>query len=136
MQITLNFIFFFKNRVTDELHQNSDIEKNRAKLNLTSNGKEFFFKYFEFKNATKLFDFENAKKDGEWKEYPVAMNKLIAFPVDAEKDLTTLENYIADKENLVNLASYLSTLGGRDVIGKVNNILKHCITNKLATFHM
>ncbi|KAK4882901.1 hypothetical protein RN001_006220 [Aquatica leii] len=69
-------------------------------------------------------------------EYPVAMNKLIAFPVDAEKDLATLENYIADKENSVHLALYLSTLGGRDVIGKVNNILKHCITNKLATFHM
>ncbi|KAJ8966436.1 hypothetical protein NQ314_003534 [Rhamnusium bicolor] len=56
----------------------------------------------------------------------------ISLPLDNNEDLLKLETYLSETNNAATLTSHLSRLGGRDIDGKINLVLKRCLTNKLA----
>ncbi|CAG9769996.1 unnamed protein product [Ceutorhynchus assimilis] len=56
----------------------------------------------------------------------------VAIPLQNIEDLKSIEEYLALDKNLSALASYCETLGGRDKVAKVNNILRNLLSNRVA----
>ncbi|KAJ8985616.1 hypothetical protein NQ317_015109 [Molorchus minor] len=52
---------------------------------------------------------------------------------ETNEELERFETYLIEKSNSNALSSYLSLLGGRDIAGKTNNILRFLLTNSLAS---
>ncbi|CAH0546960.1 unnamed protein product [Brassicogethes aeneus] len=56
----------------------------------------------------------------------------VQLPLITQEDVIEFEKYITNNINKILVVSYLSRLGGKDLVAKVNSILKRCIINKLA----
>ncbi|KAK5641996.1 hypothetical protein RI129_008163 [Pyrocoelia pectoralis] len=56
----------------------------------------------------------------------------IEFPIQTINEIIVIENYLNSKDALASLCTYFSTLGGRDVISRTNNILKKMLSNMVA----
>ncbi|CAH0558904.1 unnamed protein product [Brassicogethes aeneus] len=56
----------------------------------------------------------------------------VSFPITTLDDIVIFENYLNYNENLLAICKYLSTVGGRDLTGRVNSILKKLMCNEVA----
>ncbi|CAG9822097.1 unnamed protein product [Phaedon cochleariae] len=56
-------------------------------------------------------------------------NLPVEIPLSSNEDLNILENFLKEDQNLRNLMSYLSSLGGKDHIVQTNNCLRRLLTN-------
>ncbi|CAG9822845.1 unnamed protein product [Phaedon cochleariae] len=57
----------------------------------------------------------------------------IEIPLKEIEQIEELEIFLKSDVNLSGMVSYLSTLGGKDRTSKTNNILRHSLTDQLAT---
>ncbi|KAK5648208.1 hypothetical protein RI129_003100 [Pyrocoelia pectoralis] len=67
------------------------------------------------------------------KEKYVIPNVPVSLPIKNNEDLHELSAYVSSERKFDGLTRYLSTVGGANLVSKVNNIIKRCITNKFAT---
>ncbi|KAK4877682.1 hypothetical protein RN001_010188 [Aquatica leii] len=63
----------------------------------------------------------------------VALDIPVQFPISTIKDINLLETHLLERQNVIALSDYLSTLGGRDIPTKTNRILKTTLSNILAS---
>ncbi|CAG9812832.1 unnamed protein product [Phaedon cochleariae] len=59
-------------------------------------------------------------------------NLPVEIPLSSNEDLNILENFLKEDQNLRNLMSYLSSLGGKDHIVQTNNCLRRLLTNEFS----
>ncbi|KAF5274637.1 hypothetical protein FQR65_LT16941 [Abscondita terminalis] len=57
----------------------------------------------------------------------------VNLPIKTEEDVKNLELHLIESCHSSALRLYLSTLGGKDVVSRTNNILKRCLTNSIST---
>ncbi|KAG5877423.1 hypothetical protein JTB14_012907 [Gonioctena quinquepunctata] len=81
--------------------------------------------HIKIQNAQILALLQN-KEEAKIKEFP------FAFPMKSVDDIQALEKLLEDKKQVDVLISYLATIGGRDLSGKVSRILKHLFLDTLA----
>ncbi|KAK4885365.1 hypothetical protein RN001_001636 [Aquatica leii] len=63
----------------------------------------------------------------------VALDILVQFPISIIEDINLLETHLLERQNVIVLSDYLSTLEGRDIPTKANEILKTTVSNILAS---
>ncbi|KAF5279663.1 hypothetical protein FQR65_LT15320 [Abscondita terminalis] len=63
----------------------------------------------------------------------VIPNLPVALPIKKSEELHELCTYVTSERNFEGLTRYLSTVGGANLVNKVNNIMKRCLSNKLMT---
>ncbi|ENN78001.1 hypothetical protein D910_03338 [Dendroctonus ponderosae] len=56
----------------------------------------------------------------------------VSFPIRSIHDIFTLEEYLKNNEKAAELASYCATFGGKELVSKVNIILKYMLSNEVA----
>ncbi|KAL4713330.1 hypothetical protein ACJJTC_012402 [Scirpophaga incertulas] len=57
----------------------------------------------------------------------------INFPIKEEDDVHQIEKFLEDDKNFANLCEYFTAFAGYTVTGTVNQILKHTMSNSVAT---
>ncbi|KAL4716393.1 hypothetical protein ACJJTC_006755 [Scirpophaga incertulas] len=57
----------------------------------------------------------------------------INFPIKEEDDVHQIEKFLEDDKNFANLCEYFTAFAGYTVTGTVNQILKHIMSNSVAT---
>ncbi|KAF5277456.1 hypothetical protein FQR65_LT15986 [Abscondita terminalis] len=63
----------------------------------------------------------------------VSQNFPFQLPLLTLENLEHLETYLGNKDNAATLVMYLSRIGGRNLVTLVNNIMRKCLTNELAS---
>ncbi|XP_031330462.1 uncharacterized protein LOC116178993 [Photinus pyralis] len=114
------------------LHLNSQAERICEAVNVTERKDNEIIKLLlEIKEQNKLLLAHLDKKNNT---YPASLpDNFPDLPCNSQNDLDILDNYLEDKENLKCLMQYLSQVGGKEVVPKVNAILRKCLSNQLAS---
>lgn len=61
-------------------------------------------------------------------------NLPVLLPIDTLEQLEKLEKHLEVEENFKKLSTYMSSIGGKDLVSKVNGVLKKLISNGVAKY--
>ncbi|KAK5639478.1 hypothetical protein RI129_011970 [Pyrocoelia pectoralis] len=62
----------------------------------------------------------------------VPPNLPVLLPIDTIERLEKLEKHLEVEENFKKLSAYMSSIGGKDLVSKVNGVLKKLLSNRIA----
>lgn len=86
-------------------------------------------------NILKLLEQNNEINVGRIRDEPRELDMPVSLPINNDETLKILEDYLKILNNANNLLNYLSSVGGKDVACRTNNILKLLLSDNIATLY-